>query len=577
MSEEKKQENIADGGRAEIPRPAPPPKKAAENAAAKVAVRDKSDDPADKPVQPPRPVPAPKPHQTPPKSGQQLSEPVQSPAGAADPGSDADAAEPEGRAGLSSFVLFAAMPSWAISLFLHVFIILLLALFYLPAISEFTTDLTIGTSDALDTELTNLAENSAELDVSAESSDISVVDAPEIITDDPALVDDPLDTEAAAMSVELSDIGFEASASTDLMQEIGEFTGSGLDGRSAAERTRLVREAGGTEGSEQAVKRALDWLKRHQHPDGGWNFFHLGGRCSCTGHGRMAEARVGATAIALLPFLGSGNTHLSGNYKAEVQKGLYFLLNKQKASGSLWEDGGRMYSHGLASIVLCEAYAMTNDRALQKPAQAALNFIVYSQAPITGGWRYQPRDVSGGDTSVVGWQLMALKSGHMANLSFNSSVITRTKKFLDSVQANNGATYGYMAPGENRPSMNAVGLLCRMYLGWDHDHPPLIEGVNRLAKSRPSKVNMYFNYYATQVMRHYGGEQWEEWNKEMRDFLVKSQNRKGHADGSWLMGKDHTNQGGRLYCTAMATMILEVYYRHLPIYGKKASEVEFEL
>lgn len=564
MAEEKKQKKIGNSGRAEIPRPAPPPKKSAKKAAAKSGAPAASASAVQKPAQ------APKPSQ-PPKTPVQ---PVDTKGAAA---TRPDAAESAGQPRISSFVLFAAMPSWAISLFLHVCIILMLALFYLPTITDFRTDLTIGTTDALDTELTNLAENSAELDVSAESADISVIDAPEIITDDPALVDDPLDTEAAAMSVELSNIGFEASASTDLMQEIGEFTGSGLDGRSAAERTRLVREAGGTEGSEQAVKRALDWLKRHQHPDGGWNFFHLGGRCTCSGHGKMAEARIGATAIALLPFLGSGNTHLSGNYKAEVQKGLYFLLNNQKASGSLWEEGGNMYSHGLASIVLCEAYAMTNDRALQKPAQAALNFIVYSQAPITGGWRYKPRDMSGGDTSVVGWQLMALKSGHMANLSINSSVIGRTKKFLDSVQANDGATYGYMAPGENRPSMNAVGLLCRMYLGWEHDHPPLIDGVNRLAKSRPSKVNMYFNYYATQVMRHYGGEPWEEWNKEMRDFLVKSQERKGHADGSWLMGKDHTNQGGRLYCTAMATMILEVYYRHLPIYGQKASEVEFEL
>jgi hypothetical protein len=359
------------------------------------------------------------------------------------------------------------------------------------------------------------------------------------------------------------------------MQEVGSFTGSGLDGRSAAERTRLVREAGGTEGSEQAVKRALQWLKRHQHPDGSWNFFHLGGGCNCSGHGSMAEARIGATAIALLPFLGAGNTHMAGNYKAEVQKGLYFLLNMQKANGSLWEKGGTMYSHGLASIVLCEAYAMTGDRALQKPAQGALNFIAYAQDPYTRGWRYGPRE-TGGDTSVVGWQLMALKSGHMANLQVNASTIAGTKKFLNSVQANDGATYGYMSPGQ-RPAMTAVGLLCRIYLGWNHDNAALVEGVRRLGKSAPSKVNLYFNYYATQVMRHYGGEPWEEWNVEMREFLVKTQSRRGHAEGSWLLGKDHTDKGGRLYCTAMATMILEVYYRHLPIYGKKASEEEFQL
>ena len=63
----------------------------------------------------------------------------------------------------------------------------------------------------------------------------------------------------------------------------------------------------------------------------------------------------------------------------------------------------------------------------------------------------------------------------------------------------------------------------------------------------------------------------------MRDYLVKSQSRRGHADGSWYMGREHTDKGGRLYCTAMATMILEVYYRHMPIYGRKAAEQEFQL
>ena len=476
----------------------------------------------------------------------------------------------------AAFLLFAAVPSWLVSLVLHLIIILVLALWYLPHIPVFRNDLTIGHPDVVETDLTNLEENATELSLDTETSQMTITDAPEITTDNPALVDDPLDTEAQPMEVELSAIGFEATDSTDLLQELGSFTGSGLEGRSAAERTRLIREAGGTPGSEQAVKRALQWLKRHQNPDGSWSFYHLAGRCPCPGHGSMAQARIGATAMALLPFLGAGNTHMSGNYKAEIQRGLYFLLNMQKANGSLWEEGGNMYSHGLASIVLCEAYAMTGDKALHKPAQASLNFIAYAQDPITRGWRYRPRDMSGGDTSVVGWMLMALKSGHMANLQVSGTTVSGTKKFLNSVQANNGATYGYMAPGQKN-STTAIGLLCRMYLGWGHSHDALAEGVRRLSRAGPSKVDMYYNYYATQVMRHYEGEHWEKWNKKMRDYLVKTQNRSGHADGSWHMGRQHTDKGGRLYCTAMATMILEVYYRHMPIYGKKASQDEFEL
>jgi hypothetical protein len=90
---------------------------------------------------------------------------------------------------------------------------------------------------------------------------------------------------------------------------------------------------------------------------------------------------------------------------------------------------------------------------------------------------------------------------------------------------------------------------------------------------------MYYNYYATQVMRHYGGDPWKVWNVAMREYLVRSQKQLGHEKGSWYFeGGGHAGSaGGRLYATSMATMILEVYYRHLPIYKKQASEEDFPL
>ncbi len=67
-----------------------------------------------------------------------------------------------------------------------------------------------------------------------------------------------------------------------------------------------------------------------------------------------------------------------------------------------------MYSHGLATIALCEDYGMSSDKTVGEHAQKAINFIQAAQNTKTGGWRYHPGDE--GDTSVVGWQLMALKS-----------------------------------------------------------------------------------------------------------------------------------------------------------------------
>jgi hypothetical protein len=45
----------------------------------------------------------------------------------------------------------------------------------------------------------------------------------------------------------------------------------------------------------------------------------------------------------------------------------------------------------------------------------------------------------------------------------------------------------------------------------------------------------------------------------------------GREVGNWP-GPD---EAGRLSCTSLATMILEVYYRHLPIYGHQSVEDEF--
>jgi hypothetical protein len=89
--------------------------------------------------------------------------------------------------------------------------------------------------------------------------------------------------------------------------------------------------------------------------------------------------------------------------------------------------------------------------------------------------------------------------------------------------------------------------------------------------------NMYYNYYATQVLHHYGGYPWRKWNELMREYLVATQAPSGHEQGSWFFfGSDHgCLAGGRLYCTAMASMILEVYYRHMPLYKERSTKDNF--
>ena len=164
-----------------------------------------------------------------------------------------------------------------------------------------------------------------------------------------------------------------------------------------------------------------------------------------------------------------------------------------------------------------------------EPAQLAVNFICYAQHE-EGGWRYFPRQP--GDTTVFGWQLMALKSAKMANLEVPPHVIANAKNYLDSVETEGGAFYGYRTAGRDS-TPTAVGLLSRMYLGRRQSHPSLARGVAHLEALGPSRTDMYFNYYATQVMHHYESSHWPLWNDQLRNRLVKLQTKSGHERGSW--------------------------------------------
>jgi hypothetical protein len=363
----------------------------------------------------------------------------------------------------------------------------------------------------------------------------------------------------------------------------------GFGGRSGSTRVKMAMEGGGNAASEAAVAKGLRFLARHQSPDGHWSLDQYQLVCNpaapkdgqrinsnCSGQGMKND--IAGTAFGLLPFLGAGKTHKPGppegkeeiNYQKTVEAALRYLLNKQDREGDF---GGGMYAHGLATIAVCEAYGLTSDPQLKPHAQGAVDFIVKAQDPASGGWRYAPRQ--GGDTSVVGWQVMALKSAQMSGLNVPSSTLKGAEKWLDSCMTSDKGGYGYTGPQET-PTMSAVGLLCRMYLGWSPKNPGLINGVARIKNYPPGSMNsMYYYYYATQVMHHMGGDNFEFWNPKMRDLLIKGQDqgkdsKRPYQDGSWDAKTDgHGSVGGRIMITSLSLLTLEVYYRHLPLYRRE--------
>jgi len=342
-------------------------------------------------------------------------------------------------------------------------------------------------------------------------------------------------------------------------------------GRSDAGRRAAVKKYGGTVESEKSVNLGLTWLQKIQRKDGSWSFGDVGDAGT---PGSMQTTDVGATSLALLCMLGGGHTRQTpGQYQETVTKGLAWLMKAGIRSpagadmrGSHQGNSG-MYVQGLATICLSEAAALEpRDRELRRITLGAVRFIEKSQGS-DGGWRYQPREVPG-DTSVVGWQVMALQSARAGGISVSPDTFSDARKFLNFVQAEDGVYYGYTGPEKGRATTTAVGLLCRMYMGWKREKPQLQKGVEFLSNLGPSKEDIYFNYYATQVLHHWDGELWDKWNEQMREQLVANQIKEGPGAGSWDVTDPHGNAGGRIYQTTLSLLTLEVYYRHLPIYRR---------
>jgi hypothetical protein len=357
----------------------------------------------------------------------------------------------------------------------------------------------------------------------------------------------------------------DGSSSEDVLKELA----APFRARSDADlRSRMVAQGGGSAATEEAVELALKWIARHQLSDGRWSFNlreckACGGEC--TGSTSWDDS-CAATSLALLPFLARGESHQRGPNKKMIKAGLMSLGKAIEAgNGKAYKGMGTMYSQGLATMVLTETYILTRDSRLRRHTKMATEFLVKSQDPIGGGWRYSPKQP--GDTSVTGWQLMALANARACRFNVDADVFTQASSFLDSVQSGDGFTYGYVDKTKSTPALNAIGLHGRLELGATFRGQALRDALEGVAMAGPSR-DLYHDFFATQLLYRTKAAEWKDWNDKMVAMLLESQVTRGHEAGSWLNGVNDgvaAKAAGRLYATSMAAMILEVYYRNLPL------------
>ncbi|PQO26403.1 hypothetical protein C5Y96_20445 [Blastopirellula marina] len=453
-------------------------------------------------------------------------------------------------------------PAWAVSLVIHFAIVILLALFTVATYHQDVHTVEATYSEQLGEQLEHeiLVLDTEEFEVDANSGALeTLIDSNEMPMPKSLMNVDLIGTEAAKLDNQDTP-GVDLKARGD-----------------GATRRVLLKAYGGNATTEQAVADALDWLKRNQMKDGSWS---LKGNYA---DGSSIENKVSATAMALLAFQGAGHTDRAGTHAATVEKGWKYLLRQLDADGNFVHSGGiinqhRPYTQAQATIALCELYAMTGDPELKAKAQSAINYCLEWQAP-EGGWRYTERVES--DLSVSGWFLMALQSARMGKLDVPEEALVNVDRFLETVASEPkdgqkfelGSRYQYRVSRAEKPTptMTAEGLLCRQYRGWNQEDPRLVEGMDYLLDNpiQWEEPDVYYWYYATQVAHHLEGDAWRNWNKDMRQIIPENQEKRGREKGSWDPARDENGvKAGRLFMTCLCTYMLEVYYRHLPIYSK---------
>ncbi len=380
---------------------------------------------------------------------------------------------------------------------------------------------------------------------------------------------------AVAELPELSDTPGEAFDHTPYRTRFGEA------------KVRALEEYGGTVETERAVAAGLRYLASVQDDSGYWG-------STRDYDDKYGHVTVGKTGLALLAFLGAGHTPDSGTEYSDVTRRAVNLLLEVQDPDSGHFGYTTAYSHGVATYALAECFALTRDERLRAPLEAAVACIVGHQSRSrdrrnAGGWGYYYPDDRTYDpwsrVSVTTWQVMALESARLGGLEVDDEVFADARGFLRRMHDPDRGVILYnqdpVRLADSRawtlPGSTPAGLFALSLLGEDltgSRYRSTIEYVSARAPDRygpasdadfinRARANLYFWYYGSLALFRHGGEEWDDWNRQLQGTLLPNQ----QSDGSWRQISVYAEYAGddardRSYTTAMCVLTLEVYYRY---------------
>ncbi|MBC8128600.1 MAG: terpene cyclase/mutase family protein, partial [Gloeobacteraceae cyanobacterium ES-bin-144] len=340
---------------------------------------------------------------------------------------------------------------------------------------------------------------------------------------------------------------------------------------SKEDRLERLKANGGTPACDEAVSKALRYFKSTQAADGSWG----------------GSTKVAMTGLVLLAYFGHCETPISPEFGESSMKAITFLVDTaMKNNGKLatnFTSKQWPYEHAIATYALGEAATFCQELKINVPSLAEMTgkagqYVIDNQHE-SGGWSYS-YDLKGGhpDVSVVAWHIQALKACSHTDIKFKGmdQSISKGLDYINNLQDEKTGGIGYDSRGkpvgsaEGYCSLTGAGVLANQMWGKGNRNE-VTKGLDYILKETKFEYNtkfadLYGHYYESQAMMQAGGKYWDAYNNLFRDQLLNNQ----EADGSWkapgggqkIRGSEATT-GNKVYRTALATLMLEVYYRFL--------------
>ena len=321
---------------------------------------------------------------------------------------------------------------------------------------------------------------------------------------------------------QFSDSPFDDKAFNDVIG-IGGGSGGKFGGRFGGRRN--LKASGGS-GFQRSLKDGLEWLKNNQQPNGSW------------------QDEVESTGMALLAFLGDGNTLTQGVYKRVVLAGVKWLRSQQDSDSGKFGDA--LEDHLWATLAMAEAYQFSKSPLIKRTVQSAVDALA-DEARADGAWSAPSARWT--DHTWTCFVIQVLVTARDAGLQVDAALLPRLEGWLGVQEVtdpvDSAATILSLQLLESKEWLANLELLTEQT-----DYPS-----EYYDRSQP--LGTFVAEFAMEraPLRK---DRWGQARRAATLFVNDHQRKDAEMQGSWDPGTDLD----RVETTALHLLFLEVPFRH---------------